>query len=108
MSQTLLGKVIRLAHANPDLRPHLLPLIKKEAGTGRDISAIAAEIYNLWKPVHPTAKPYLEAMKDLKDLSSTYGAESAEAIVGRFLANASGFRGPDAKRIKDELKKILK
>lgn len=29
MSDTLLGKVIRLASANADLRPHLLPLIRK-------------------------------------------------------------------------------
>lgn len=31
MSSTLRSKVIRLAHANPELRPHLLPLLK-EAG----------------------------------------------------------------------------
>lgn len=27
----LRSKLIRLAHANPDLRPHLLPLLEKEA-----------------------------------------------------------------------------
>jgi len=28
---TLLGKIIRLAHSNPDLRPHLLPILKEAA-----------------------------------------------------------------------------
>lgn len=31
MSNTLRSKVIRLAHANPSLRPHLLPLLKRGA-----------------------------------------------------------------------------
>ena len=31
MSDTLRSKVIRLAHANPALRPHLLPLLKTAA-----------------------------------------------------------------------------
>ena len=31
MSRTLRSKVIRLAHANPELQPHLLPLLQKEA-----------------------------------------------------------------------------
>jgi hypothetical protein len=30
---TLRSKVIRLAHENPELRPHLLPLLKEAAGT---------------------------------------------------------------------------
>lgn len=33
MSNTLRSKVIRLAHANPALRPHLLPLLKTAAVT---------------------------------------------------------------------------
>lgn len=32
MSNTLLSKVIRLAHQNPELRPHLLPLLKSASG----------------------------------------------------------------------------
>jgi hypothetical protein len=31
MSNTLRSKVIRLAHQNPELRPHLLPLLKEGA-----------------------------------------------------------------------------
>lgn len=31
MSNSLRSKVIRLAHTNPDLRPHLLPLLKEAA-----------------------------------------------------------------------------
>ncbi|NBR00153.1 MAG: hypothetical protein EBT79_07430 [Actinobacteria bacterium] len=32
MSDTLRSKIVRLAHANPNLRPHLLPLLKQAAG----------------------------------------------------------------------------
>jgi len=33
MSHDLRAKVIRLAHSRPDLRPHLLPLLSKDART---------------------------------------------------------------------------
>lgn len=38
MADTLRTRLIRLAHSRPDLRPHLLPLLSKEAcgGGGED------------------------------------------------------------------------
>lgn len=42
----LRNKLIRLAHQNPDLRPHLLPLLSKEARSGR---AIPAQMEKAWK-----------------------------------------------------------
>jgi len=36
MSDTLRSKVIRLAHQNPDLRPHLIPLVTKTAAVDAD------------------------------------------------------------------------
>lgn len=41
MSDTALRSgLIRLAYANPDLRPALLPLLKKRAGDGDDMAAV--------------------------------------------------------------------
>lgn len=74
----------------------------------RSLHEIASEIYRLWKPVNFAAKPYLEAMMSLDSINDDYGADSGRSIVSYFLVNASGFRGPDAKRIKAELKALLK
>ena len=73
----------------------------------RSISEIAREIRRVWKPVYYAAQPYLDAMLELTDRNSTFGHDSAKSIVTYFLSNASTFRGPDARRIKLELKTIL-
>lgn len=65
---TLRSKVIRLAHTNPDLRPHLLPLLKEAAG--------------------PDAV-YEEALDNLADLALL--SENAQDIIDGFnLHYASG------------------
>ncbi len=74
--------------------------------TNRQISDIAYEIKRLWKNVYFGAKPYLDAMCTLSTITDNYGYDSAKSIILYFLANASGFRGEDAKRIKAELKAI--
>ena len=75
----------------------------------RPIYEIAHEIHNTWKPrVSPYAVPYLNAMYQLTDAESSYGADGAEEIVLRFLANAGSFRGPAAKRLKAELKETFR
>ena len=53
-------------------------------------------------------KPYQQAMRSLRSIEDRYGLESAYEIVLRFLANATSWRGPDAKRIKAELNALLK
>jgi hypothetical protein len=74
----------------------------------RPLSQIAAEIYQDWKPVSPFAKPYLEAMSNLTSVKDNYMFESGYSIVAGFLVNASSWRGETAKRIKAELKAMLK
>jgi hypothetical protein len=79
-----------------------------QAAESRSLSDIARDIRKDWKQVNFGAKPYLEAMGELDKITDTYGADPARNIVNYFLSNASSWRGPKAKEIKDELKAILK
>lgn len=84
----------------------------------RTVSRVAGEILSLWSRPDPGALPYLEAMlsmdyssfthPDSPTLERMYGAEPSRDVVARFLANASTFRGEDARRIKGELREILR
>ncbi len=56
----------------------------------------------------PAAVPYLEAMLSLGVITDKYGYDSGFMIVGYFLCNVTGWRGPDARRIKAELREMLK
>ena len=77
----------------------------------RPLYEIAAEIDGKWskigKGVNFAARPYLSAMFRLDSIHDNFGLDSAQEIVRRFLANASTFRGPDAQRLKAELKDML-
>ena len=75
--------------------------------SNKTIVQLAVEISKLWKNPSPYAKPYLSAMFHLVDKDSKYILDSADDIVARFISNASGFRGADARRIKAELKEIV-
>jgi len=74
----------------------------------RNLSEIAAEIRKDWKPVNFAARPYLEAMAELNSMKDMYYADSAKSVVLYFLSNASTWRGESAKRIKKELKAMVK
>jgi hypothetical protein len=74
----------------------------------RSISTIAYEIRRLWKPVNYAAAPYLNAMMSLDRITDQFYADSARSVVLYFLSNAASWRGEDAKRIKAELKAMLK
>lgn len=74
----------------------------------RPLYEIAQDIEQHWRPVWFGAVPYLEAMKQLDSIHEDYYADSAESVVLYFLANAQTWRGEDARRIKAELKAILK
>ena len=106
MTDPLRSKLIRLAHANPELRPHLLPILT--ADSTRPLHEIADEIRRDWKNVNFAAKPYLEAMSGLDKITDNYGADSGKGIVAYFLNNASSWKGEVAKRVKTELKKMSK
>ena len=76
----------------------------------RTFAEIAREIKQTWKNVYFGAEPYLQAMLtiDSSDKNAPYMLETAEDIVIYFLANATYWRGEDAKRIKAELKSMIK
>jgi hypothetical protein len=76
--------------------------------TNRNISEIAREILQTWQKPNFGAVPYLNAMKEITDINEKYYQDDARSVVLYFLSNATTWRGPDARRIKDELKAVLK
>lgn len=74
----------------------------------RRLSAIALDIQAHWPKVSPHARPYLDAMASMSNISASYGADSGKSIVLYFLSNARGWTGEDARRIKKELNDLLK
>lgn len=74
----------------------------------RSVSAIAAKIRKTWKNVNYAAAPYLDEMRWMTSVNDNVLFDSGRDIVLRFLGNASTWRGEDAKRIKAELKEMLK
>lgn len=74
----------------------------------RPLYEIAREIRQDWKKVYFGAVPYLDAMSSMDKITDDYGADSGTSVVLYFLANASTWRGPKAKEIKAELKRMAK
>lgn len=74
----------------------------------RPIYEIALEIRSLWKNPYFGAVPYLDAMVHLESIDDYFFVDSAKEVILYFLANASTFRGEDAKRLKKELKDLVK
>ena len=76
--------------------------------TVRPLSTIAAEISQTWPNVNYAAKPYLAAMRSLDSVNDSYLYEDGKSVVLYFLSNATSWRGDDARRIKAELKALVK
>ena len=74
----------------------------------RPLYEIAREIRNDWKNVSPYAAPYLSAMSILTNIEDSYCFDSGRSIVCYFLANAGSWRGETAKKIKAELKAMVR
>jgi hypothetical protein len=78
--------------------------------TIRPLHVIADEIRADWtsggKKIYFGAVPYLDAMSCLDKVTDTYGCEDGETQVLYFLANANGWRGETARRVKTELKTL--
>lgn len=76
------------------------------------LNAIAREVLVDWQQakggISPHAWPYLEAMQTLDKITDNYYQDSAKSIVLYFLANAGTWRGETARRIKAELKAMVK
>jgi len=76
--------------------------------TSRPLFEIANEISNDWKNVYFGAVPYLDAMKTLRSINDNYFYDSAKSVVLYFLANAQTWKGETARRVKAELKEMIK
>jgi len=74
----------------------------------RDLFIIAHEIMYDWQKPFYGAVPYIKALYQLKSIDDYYGMDSADMIVRYFLSNATTWRGETARRIKAELKQMLK
>jgi hypothetical protein len=76
--------------------------------THRPIYQIAREISKDWGvKVNYGAKPYLEAMGYVTNVTDSYGMDTAKSLILYFLSNAGTWRGDNAKRIKAELKQMV-
>ena len=76
--------------------------------TNRNICDIAKEIETNWERPYFGAVPYIKAMKELRSIDDMYMWDTAKSIVLYFLGNASTWRGETARRIKQELKTMVK
>ena len=74
----------------------------------RPICNIAAEIRADWQKPYFGAVPYLSAMLTLYSIDDSYGCDSARSILLYFLANASTWRGDTARKVKAEIREMLK
>ena len=75
--------------------------------TSRPIYEVAREINSVWSNVYFGARPYLNAMFSLISITDKYGYDEATEIIQYFLANATSFRGAEARRIKAELMNLV-
>ena len=74
----------------------------------RPLYEIAREIRNDWKKVNYGAVPYLDAMRELASVEDNFIHDSGRSVVMYFLSNATTWRGDVAKRVKAELKAMIK
>jgi hypothetical protein len=73
------------------------------------LSTIAGIIFCDWskqgKGVNYAAKPYLDAMGSLENITDKYMFDSGLSVVCYFLSNAGSWKGETAKAVKKELKR---
>jgi hypothetical protein len=72
------------------------------------LSYIADQIEADWVKPYFGAVPYINAMKELETIDDNFGSDTAREIVTRFLVNADRWRGDVAKKIKAELRQMIK
>jgi hypothetical protein len=72
------------------------------------VSEIAHAIAKDWTNVSPYAADYLNAMKEIRNVDDNYYADSAKSVILYFLANASSYRGENARSYKALLKDMVK
>lgn len=76
----------------------------------RTFAAVAREIKATWTNPYFGAVPYLEALEkcETTDKNATYVCERIKDLVPYLLGNMTTFRGADARRLKAELKEMIK
>jgi hypothetical protein len=74
----------------------------------RPLHVIADDIARHWPRVYFAARPYLHALFELDTVEDRYHYDRADDIVRRFLVNATTWRGEHARRIKAELRGLLR
>ena len=74
----------------------------------RPLHAIAREVRRDWIKPNFAAVPYLEAMGALDRITDNYYCDDGASVVAYFLSNAGTWRGETAKRVKAELKDMMK
>jgi hypothetical protein len=74
----------------------------------RTLHNIAGEVMDDWPNPYFGAVPYLNAMRHIEAVTDRFGEDDGETIVIYFLSNATTWRGETARRIKAELKGLLK
>lgn len=74
----------------------------------RTLPELCREIRKDWGgKMYFGAVPYFKAMECLNNVNEMYGLDSGKSIVLYFLSNAQTWKGPKAKEIKSELKKLI-
>lgn len=79
-----------------------------KAKDARPLYVIAREIRKDWKKVYFGAVHYLDAMEQLDSIDDNFFFDSARSVVVYFLSNAKTWTGETAKRIKAELRSMIK
>lgn len=74
----------------------------------RAIYVIAREIRKDWIKPYFGAVPYIEAMLSIDSIHDKYIAEQASDVVNGFLSNCAQWKGDTARRVKNELKTLVK
>ncbi len=74
----------------------------------RQLHEIAADVRRDWKKPYFGAVPYLDAMAYLDSINDMYYDDDASSVVRYFLDNAQTWRGEVARRVKKELKDMLR
>ena len=74
----------------------------------RPLYIIANDIRADWARPYFGAVPYLDAMGTLNTIEDKFMYDSGYSVVLYFLANANTWRGDTARRVKAELKAMVK
>jgi hypothetical protein len=90
------------------IRSGLYIVLDTQGNNPRPIYIIAIDIIADWKKPYFGAVPYLSAMTKLQQVTDMYGEDSAKSIINYFLSNATTWRGEVARRVKKELKEMVK